>query len=34
MARAKQWVRTTRTARREPPSEVEKQAIVAACETF
>ena len=34
MARTKQWVRTTRTARRELPSEVEKQAIVAACETF
>ena len=34
MARTKQWVRTTRTARREPRSEAEKQAIVAACETF
>ena len=34
MASAKQWMRTTRVARPEPPGEAEKEAIVAACEAF
>ena len=34
MPRAKQWMRTTRVARPEPPDEAEKQVIVAACEAF
>lgn len=34
MARAKQWMPTTRAARPELPSEAEKQAILAACEAF
>jgi hypothetical protein len=34
MARAKQWARATRGARPEPPTDTEKQAIVAACEAF
>lgn len=34
MARKKQWMQTARAVRRGPSDEVEKQVIVAACETF
>lgn len=34
MARAKQWMQTTRAARPKLPDDAEKQMIVAACEAF
>ena len=34
MARQKQWIRTTRAPRPAPADEVEKRAIISACETF
>lgn len=34
MARKKQWIRTTRTVRRATVDDLEKRAIVAACEAF
>src|SRR5271165_7508344 len=34
MARPKQWTRTTRSARPAAADDLEKQAIIAACETF